>query len=210
MDKKTVATISLCSGILWVFVQQSLFLTVRGLYPGVTQLLSGLYATLGDQLFRGFVDVVCATAMGIFIYQLLSKRVEIVFLCIVGAGYLYALFTGLFMRTPGIRGLNLSLAEFGTQFSSTPMEMMWNVLMLLPVGIVVQLLTKKTWKTALIGLVVVIMIEGTQYIFSVGVFDVVDIILNVTGILMGAFIISSSALEGWHMARDRHYLSYTK
>ena len=102
------------------------------------------------------------------------------------------------------------ITQFGAQFASTPLDMMWNIAIFLPLGMVLQALIKSMWKTAIGAAVLALIVEGAQYIFSVGIFDILDIVLNVGGIMLGALIISSAMLDGWHFGMDRHFLTLTK
>ncbi|MDD6373461.1 MAG: VanZ family protein [Bifidobacteriaceae bacterium] len=210
MEKKTIASISLTSGILWIFILQYLFLSVDGLRSATITALRGMYNALGDGLFTGTVLVLSGAIFGAFVFQLLSKRFEIVFTVLLTLAYFYALFYALFLKSPGTRGINMNLAEFGREFTYTPLDTMWNILLFLPIGLLLQLLIKSTWKSALAGFVLVVMVEGAQYIFSAGIFDVIDILMNTLGVFLGALIISSATLDGWSFGFDRHFLTFSK
>ena len=74
-----------------------------------------------------------------------------------------------------------------------------NVLVFIPLGFLTGLVTKRFLliKTILLGLLVSETIECCQLIFKRGTFDVVDIINNTTGAIVGAviwFIINKSIL----------------
>lgn len=67
-----------------------------------------------------------------------------------------------------------------------------NIVVLIPFGIMVPLLIKKARNimlTLLLGLMYILAIEGIQLITGLGVFDVDDIILNMTGVFIGYLLI---------------------
>lgn len=210
MEKRTIASISVTCGILWIFIFQYALITFTDLWQGIITAFHGAYAAVGPGIFAGTILVLSGVIFGAFIFQLLAKRFEVVFAAAVGLLYLFSLWYVLFDRTPGTRGINLDITQFGAQFASTPLDMMWNIAIFLPLGMVLQALIKSMWKTAIGAAVLALMVEGAQYIFSVGIFDILDIVLNVGGIMLGALIISSAMLDGWHFGMDRHFLTLTK
>lgn len=210
MEKRTIASISVTCGILWIFIFQYALITFTDLWQGIITAFHGAYAAIGPGIFAGTILVLSGMFFGAFIFQLLAKRFEVVFAAAVGLLYLFSLWYVLFDRTPGTRGINLDITQFGAQFASTPLDMMWNVAIFLPLGMVLQALIKSMWKTAIGAAVLALIVEGAQYIFSVGIFDILDIVLNVGGIMLGALIISSAMLDGWHFGMDRHFLTLTK
>jgi hypothetical protein len=210
MEKRTIASISVTCGILWIFIFQYALITFTDLWQGIITAFHGAYAAVGPEIFAGTILVLSGVIFGAFIFQLLAKRFEVVFAAAVGLLYLFSLWYVLFDRTPGTRGINLDITQFGAQFASTPLDMMWNIAIFLPLGMVLQALIKSMWKTAIGAAVLALIVEGAQYIFSVGIFDILDIVLNVGGIMLGALIISSAMLDGWHFGMDRHFLTLTK
>lgn len=210
MEKRTIASISVTCGILWIFIFQYALITFTDLWQGIITAFHGAYAAVGPGIFAGTILVLSGMIFGAFIFQLLAKRFEVVFAAAVGLLYLFSLWYVLFDRTPGTRGINLDITQFGAQFASTPLDMMWNIAIFLPLGMVLQALIKSMWKTAIGAAVLALIVEGAQYIFSVGIFDILDIVLNVGGIMLGALIISSAMLDGWHFGMDRHFLTLTK
>ncbi|OZG51385.1 VanZ family protein [Pseudoscardovia suis] len=210
MEKRTIASISVTCGILWIFIFQYALITFTDLRQSLITAFHGAYAAVGPGIFAGTILVLSGVIFGAFIFQLLAKRFEVVFAAAVGLLYLFSLWYVLFDRTPGTRGINLDITQFGAQFASTPLDMMWNIAIFLPLGMVLQALIKSMWKTAIGAAVLALIVEGAQYIFSVGIFDILDIVLNVGGIMLGALIISSAMLDGWHFGMDRHFLTLTK
>ena len=210
MEKRTIASISVTCGILWIFIFQYALITFTDLWQGIITAFHGAYAAVGPGIFASTILVLSGVIFGAFIFQLLAKRFEVVFAAAVGLLYLFSLWYVLFDRTPGTRGINLDITQFGAQFASTPLDMMWNIAIFLPLGMVLQALIKSMWKTAIGAAVLALIVEGAQYIFSVGSFYSLDIVLNVGGIMLGALIISSAMLDGWHFGMDRHFLTLTK
>lgn len=210
MEKRTIASISATCGILWIFVFQYVLTTFTDLWQGLASAFHAAYDALGPGLFAGTLLVLSGIIFGAFVFQLLTKRFEVVFAAALGLLYLATLWYVLFDRTPGTRGINLDITQFGAQFAATPLDMMWNIAIFLPLGMVLQLLIKSMWKTSIVAVVLAVIVEGAQYIFSVGIFDILDILLNVCGIALGALIISSAMLDGWHFGMDRHFLAFSR
>ncbi|MFR0556250.1 VanZ family protein [Pseudoscardovia radai] len=210
MEKRTIASISATCGILWIFLFQNMINTVTGLWASIVATFSGVYAALGETIFAGTLLVVTGVMVGVAVFQLLTKRFEIVFTAILALLYLWLLFHTLFRADAGTRGINFNLGTFGERFTGDPLGMMWTIVLCLPLGVMVQLVTKKIWQTALGAAVVILMVEGAQYIFSTGVCDIVDMLLGLVGVMLGGLIVSSALLDGWSFGVDRHFLAFTK
>lgn len=68
------------------------------------------------------------------------------------------------------------------------LNILGNVLAFLPLGILLPLLypsLRSLWKITLLGLLVSLLIECTQLVFVIGVFDVDDLLLNTLGAVLG-------------------------
>ncbi len=67
-----------------------------------------------------------------------------------------------------------------------------NIIIFIPFGIVLPYIMfgMKRLNTLFVGFLFVLLIEGVQFIASLGVFDIDDIILNVTGVMIGIIIYS--------------------
>jgi len=65
-----------------------------------------------------------------------------------------------------------------------------NIALFIPVGFLIPLIYRKmTWQKSLIfGLILTFIIETTQTVFHIGIFDIDDIILNALGVMIGYWI----------------------
>ena len=62
-----------------------------------------------------------------------------------------------------------------------------NILIFIPTGFILKVYFKKTILILLFGLIILTFIELTQVLLQVGIFDIVDILLNYIGILIGIY-----------------------
>lgn len=76
-------------------------------------------------------------------------------------------------------------------------EIIYNVLIFIPFGILLPVVSKKMGWLRKIGgiLLFTILLETSQYLFSLGACDITDVITNLTGGLIG--LISYSTLKKW-------------
>lgn len=67
------------------------------------------------------------------------------------------------------------------------LDVVGNILLLVPMGIYIHALFKKKrfWKSALMALLMIVLIESAQFILATGSFDIDDIIMNFIGALIG-------------------------
>jgi glycopeptide antibiotics resistance protein len=146
---------------------------------------------------------ICAIYLSlIFLIRKVSKKklYDILFYGIMGI-YFVIMFWILFQRraSGGVRIINT--APFSTISSYFYINggilhgyglvnLIGNILIFVPMGIYLSMLIKKTSVRAYTILVALISlgVEILQYIFALGVADIDDIILNTTGILIGALI----------------------
>lgn len=70
------------------------------------------------------------------------------------------------------------------------LEIVSNIMVFIPFAVALCVIIKRINKVAVYAIIVIVplLIEVMQYIFAVGVFDVDDIILNITGGLIGALL----------------------
>jgi glycopeptide antibiotics resistance protein len=93
----------------------------------------------------------------------------------------------------GIAGVNL---QWRAVFWNNNVETLANILIFIPIGWMLYLLLRSLWRTMFAGLALVLLIELTQYVFRLGITDVVDVMTNMTGILVGFLIFALIRLFG--------------
>ena len=88
--------------------------------------------------------------------------------------------------------VNYIRLSFGGYVTLAWTNVFGNFILILPLGMLLPCLIKwvnRFWKISLIGLLTVICIEGLQCIFRVGIIDIDDLILNLSGIMLGYALI---------------------
>ena len=98
--------------------------------------------------------------------------------------YMIALLVFLLLKSPGIQGVNLSFSGFWIDLQYSTFEVIMNVILFIPLGILLANKLKLV-STVILSFLLIIAIESIQYIFKLGVFDVIDIATNFSGILIG-------------------------
>jgi glycopeptide antibiotics resistance protein len=75
---------------------------------------------------------------------------------------------------------------------SRPSEMLANILLFVPFGVYVAVLAPRwrMWGVAAVAALASCALEATQYVLAVGSSDVTDVILNTTGAVCGAILLS--------------------
>ncbi|MBS7578219.1 MULTISPECIES: VanZ family protein [unclassified Enterococcus] len=98
--------------------------------------------------------------------------------------YMAALLVFLLLKSPGVQGINLSFTGFWIDLQYSTFEVIMNIVLFIPLGILLANKLKLV-STILLSLLFILSIESIQYIFKLGVFDVIDIATNFSGILIG-------------------------
>ncbi|TMV44360.1 VanZ family protein [Paenibacillus mesophilus] len=93
----------------------------------------------------------------------------------------------------GITGVFLQL---GAVFRNNNVETLANILIFIPIGWMFYLQLRSLWWTMFAGLALVLLIELSQYVFRLGITDVVDVMTNMTGILVGFLIFALLRIFG--------------
>ena len=73
--------------------------------------------------------------------------------------------------------------ETGTHFG----EVLLNVLVFIPFGLLLGMLGIRAWKAILLGSALSLTFEALQYVLSIGASDVTDLIMNTVGTAIGVF-----------------------
>ncbi|MBP2622198.1 VanZ family protein [Streptococcus panodentis] len=102
--------------------------------------------------------------------------------------YFLVLFYTLFLKNIGLQGFSLNLQSFvylwiyGDKLVPT-----MNVIMFIPLGF----LCRPSWKSAAIFTLAISLVEGSQYLFHLGIFDLGDILTNLLGFVIGSCLLQS-------------------
>ncbi|HFI2446230.1 TPA: VanZ family protein [Streptococcus suis] len=88
----------------------------------------------------------------------------------------------LFFKSMGVRGVNLDLlSTFSQDLFLNPAILVFNLLLFLPLG----LLFSFSWKKLSLFVGAILLVEACQFFFSLGFFDLSDILLNTSGFALG-------------------------
>ena len=87
-----------------------------------------------------------------------------------------------------LRSINLIPFYYSNQTSFHLSEVMDNVLIFIPLGILLKMLNIENKKIIFLGFILSFTLETMQFIFSIGASDITDIITNTIGTIVGLFL----------------------
>ncbi|HEM4262512.1 TPA: VanZ family protein [Streptococcus suis] len=100
----------------------------------------------------------------------------------------------LFFKSIGVRGVNWDLlSTFSQDLFLNPTILVFNLLLFLPLG----LLFSFSWKKLSLFVGVILLVEACQFFFSLGFFDLGDILLNTSGFALGNFLGQSAITQSF-------------
>ncbi|WP_162012794.1 VanZ family protein [Streptococcus sp. S784/96/1] len=140
-----------------------------------------------DFLTTPFVVTLITTCLFFLIRPIYAKELKKTSLIIIYTIYTFALIFGLFGKNIGLSGFNLSISVSLQDLYYDRITVFLNLIMFIPLG----LLFKPNLKHSFFFLIFILGVEWTQYHFSLGYFDIGDIITNSLGFLVGNLIGSS-------------------
>ncbi|HEM3429177.1 TPA: VanZ family protein [Streptococcus suis] len=124
---------------------------------------------------------VCFTLFRL-VYQPGISRLTILFFY---GCYGFLLLYLLFFKNMGVRGVNWDLlSTFSQDLFLNPAILVFNLLLFLPLG----LLFSFSWKKLSLFVGAILLVEACQFFFSLGFFDLSDILLNTSGFALGNFL----------------------
>ena len=101
------------------------------------------------------------------------------------SSYILLLIYLLFFKSIGVQGFNWNLFSTFTQdLFLNPAVLVFNLLLFFPLGLLVPF----SWKNVSLFIGAILIIEVCQYAFSLGFFDLGDILLNTIGFVLGNFL----------------------
>ena len=139
--------------------------------------------------FQIFLNLVIIILLGYFVYAflklLLTRKLKKQTLLLLYFIYFLALFYLLFLKNIGIQGLSLNPLSFARElYWGSHFVPIMNLLMFIPLG----LLFSSRMSNLLLCLIALFSVESIQYFGHLGIFDLGDIVLNMSGILVGTAI----------------------
>lgn len=127
-----------------------------------------------------------------FLYQIILGKISSKFSKYISVIYFISLIYFLFFKTIGITGVNFNILNLATDLiGGEPIILIMNILFFIPMGFLF-IFNKKN---SIIFLLSIFIIEVLQMVFNVGIFDVVDILLNYVGFIIGTIVLSNSKVR---------------
>ena len=190
------------------------FAALAALVIGFTSLLAALNlfeGSLGLLLAGGNIEnvnatsclfaAVCAALAFFVVRQALCNSFNLRFLYLVVIVYAGMLVWVELFKSVGVRGVNFDITDILSQMSIAPESLLVNILMFVPLGALVRTKTARLRFALAIGLGIPLAFELVQYLFSLGILDIVDIAANFVGTLTGFLLADVLASLGVRIER---------
>ena len=132
------------------------------------------------------------------LFQLIYRSFSLKLLKIEYAAYFILLFFFLFFKSIGVQGITLNPLSFIADFlSGQAFETFFNIVFFIPLGLLLNYKKISFSKSILISIIGITIIEVIQYIFSLGFFDLGDVVTNTVGIIFGWLFYSLLDKKGY-------------
>lgn len=127
-----------------------------------------------------------------FIYQIIKGGLTKKFIIFAYIMYFLILIYLLLFKSMGITGYNLNIfAVIGDILNGDAFVVLMNIIIFIPLGF----LFKFNFKTSIIFIAVITIVEIIQMIFNLGICDIDDILLNYIGFIVGSSLMESNKLN---------------
>lgn len=161
----------------------------------------GLYSFFGTKYHE--VGIWFITGMVFYFSRLTIKQIQEGYMTLsliktLSALYVIAFLITVFFKNGGygIRLINLNLKASIIELEQYPLVAILNVLLWIPFGAWLRLKSTSYKKALLYGFLFSLSIESIQYIFSLGVSDINDLIANTAGVLIGFWLVDKIKAKG--------------
>ncbi|KAB8299600.1 VanZ family protein [Bifidobacterium apri] len=142
------------------------------------------YQRLCNPLPVGTIICIAAGWFAWFAFQCARNAVGVRFLRASSIVYVVLALAIVMLKSRGVRGFNINPLNLITQLSASPSIVLLNIMVYIPVGM--MLYGMHNAKRAWISIVIIICgMELLQYVFALGIFDIVDISMNLIGFSIG-------------------------
>ena len=135
------------------------------------------------------VNIIQSILIFIILNSIYNRKINRISIIAIGILYFIVLIFVLFIRTRGVQGYELNLISSMNSWTDNPHNIfvaLMNGLLFLPFAYIFK--GVKVSESILIGVIVITLCEIIQYAFSLGIFDVGDIVLNSFGFILGTFL----------------------
>lgn len=176
------------------------------LYNDSYSALASLFATLGIDPFSGALTAYASIAFACILLfmtlaQLFLNRFWMPFFIAEAILYIVTLLIVVLAKSQGIQEWNLDPTDILAQVSLYPTSVLLNITIFIPMGLIIHCRIKNTGKALLSALVGVLAIELLQYVFALGIADIVDVILNMMGFTIGYLSTQLAYDQGIRLSR---------
>ena len=144
-------------------------------------------------LIPASIILTLAAISSLFISGLYSRHIPRWLVLASYTLYFLILFYALFLKNIGRQGFSLDLQSFTYNWIyGDKLVPTMNIIMFIPLGF----LCKLSWKHLAYFTLAISLVEGSQYLFHLGIFDLGDILTNLLGFIIGSYILET-ALGKW-------------
>lgn len=186
MKKKNAAILSLILSSICFIVLIQLYNHVGHLYLSSVLWINRLEKFDKTALIYLVISLFSGLAF-LNIYLFLRRKMNRLFLSFEFLCYIAALLVFLLLKSPGTQGVNLDFSRFIMDLEYSTFEIVMNTVLFIPIGLLLGN-KKRIFTMIFLSITFILSIEITQYLFKLGIFDVIDIATNFTGVLIGYLI----------------------
>jgi glycopeptide antibiotics resistance protein len=113
-------------------------------------------------------------------------------------------------KSRGVQGINLNPMVVFTVFLASPFEFFVNFIIFIPLGAFLWKYIKTLSSTIKVGLALIVTLEVDQYLFKLGITDISDVLINLSGLILGYLTIEWLADSGWVAEEKEKYIVLVK
>ncbi|MDR0499951.1 MAG: VanZ family protein [Coriobacteriales bacterium] len=195
--------ISICA---WVMMR---FVVYVSAFSSLVMLLG--FKTMDDRLFVECVLLIFSILLYVNIYQLLSNRFSAKLIKIEAIVFFALLLAITMLKSIGTREINMDIFDIYSSIIEYPASVLINFLLFIPVGAVFFYFLKTFPKAFLASIALVVGIEASQYLFSLGICDIVDFTIDMIGATVGILIPSILRDYGYRIIyEDKYFLKIAR
>lgn len=123
--------------------------------------------------------------------------------------YFVLIFCFIMFKSFGIRGISLNIFDIVNDFRNSPLQVYFNILVFIPLGSYFYIRYKNLTKTLLYGFLITFSLETLQFIFALGISDILDILTNLLGTLIG-YLFFTALTKFFSVKSDEKYYNIKK
>lgn len=174
---------SIC-GIIGFFVSVEFF---GGIGFGLLAMFIGVGgpSIMSQPAFMISIHSMVAVFFFIAVFQIAMNRYFIPLMKALPFIYIVIAFCLIMLKSRGVQGVNLNPLGVVVEFFESPTTVFFNMLVLVPLGALFRVKGVAVKRSCIAALAIVLCCEISQFVFSLGICDVADMILNIFGFAFG-------------------------